>query len=69
MKKESLTLIIITRILGFPFFVGLAFVGALILFMKWVVNFIRFGGEAIAYTHDMNRKTIQDIFVKLNEKL
>jgi predicted membrane protein len=58
---------IVQRTLSFPFFFGIAFVGASIMFAKWIINFIRFGGESIAYTDKMNRKTIQDVFVKLNE--
>jgi len=69
MNKESITFLILSRTLSFPFFFGIAFIGAVIMFAKWIVNYIRFGGESIAYTDKMNRKTIQDVFVKLNEKL
>lgn len=64
---QSIALIILERILAFPFFFGIAFVWSAILFAKWIINFIRFGGEATAYTNKINRKTIQDVFVKLNE--
>jgi len=67
--RQSIILIIVQRTLAFPFFFGIAFVGALIMFIKWIINFIRFGGESIAYTNKMNRKTIQDVFVKLSEML
>lgn len=67
-SKMKTLFIILQRILAFPFFFGIAFVGALMLFVKWIVNFIRFGGESIAYTDKMNRKTIQDVFVKLNKQ-
>ena len=63
----SIILLVVSRILAFPFFFGIAFVGAIIMFVKWIINYIRFGGESIAYTDKMNRKTIQDVFVKLNE--
>ena len=65
--RESIILLVVQRTLAFPFFFGIAFVGATIMFIKWIINFIRFGGESIAYTNKMNRKTIQDVFVKLNE--
>ena len=65
--RQSIILRVVLRILSFPFFFGIAFVGALIMLTKWIINFIRFGGESIAYTDKMNRKTIQDVFVKLNE--
>jgi hypothetical protein len=60
-------MLVIQRTLAFPFFFGIAFVGAMIMFTRWIINFIRFGGESIAYTDKMSRKTIQDVFVKLNE--
>lgn len=63
----TITFIVIKRILAFPFFCGIAFIGALSMFLTWIINFIRFGGESIAYTDKMNRKTIQDIFLKLIE--
>ena len=65
--RKSIILLVVQRTLAFPFFFGIAFVGAAIMFTKWIINFIRFGGESIAYTDKMNRKTIQDVFVKLNE--
>jgi hypothetical protein len=65
--RQSIILLVIQRTLAFPFFFGIAFVGAMIMFIRWIINFIRFGGESIAYTDKMSRKTIQDVFVKLNE--
>jgi len=65
--RQSIILLVVQRTLTFPFFFGIAFVGASIMFTKWIINFIRFGGESIAYTDKMSRKTIQDVFVKLNE--
>lgn len=65
--RQSIILLVVQRILTFPFFFGIAFVGSTIMFIKWIINFIRFGGESIAYTDKMNRKTIQDVFVKLDE--
>ena len=65
----KIILTIITRTIMFPFFFGMAFFGAVFLFLTWIINFIRFGGEAIAYTSKTSRKTIADVFNKLNEKL
>jgi hypothetical protein len=65
--RQCIILLVVQRTLSFPFFFGIAFVGAAIMFTKWIINFILFGGESIAYTDKMNRKTIQDVFVKLNE--
>ena len=66
--QQSIILLVLQRTLAFTFFFGIAFVGALIIFIKWIINFIRFGGESIAYTDKMNRKIILDVFNKLNEK-
>lgn len=66
-NKESIVLIIVQRTLSFPFFLGIALVGALIMFIRWMINFVRFGGESIAYQKGIDRKTIQDVFVKLSE--
>ena len=54
-----------TRVLGFPFFVILAFIGVMALFFKFVINFVRFGGEAIAYTTLTDTKTIGDVYDQL----
>ena len=68
-SKTKTILTIITRTIMFPFFFGMAFFGAVFLFFQWIINFVRFGGEAIAYTRKTSRKTIADVFDKLNEKL
>ena len=66
--KEPILFTIITRLFAFPFFSGIALVGAIIMWAKWVINFVKYGGESIAYTDRMNRKTIQDVFEKLTEQ-
>jgi hypothetical protein len=60
--------LILTRTLGFPFFFVLALIGVLFLFGKYMINYVRFGGEAIAYTAKTQRKTINDVFIKLTEQ-
>ncbi|MFA5638693.1 MAG: hypothetical protein WC961_07435 [Anaerovoracaceae bacterium] len=59
---------ILRRILAFPFFAGLSLIGALSLWLRWMFNFILHGGEAIAYTDKMSRKTIKDVFERLMEE-
>ena len=66
-SKTKIIVTIITRTIMFPFFFGLAFFGAIFLFVTWIFNYVRFGGEAIAYTRKTSRKTIADVFNKLNE--
>jgi hypothetical protein len=71
MNKEQNLLsigIVVQRIFAFPFFAALAFIGAMSMWFKWIFNFAKYGGESIAYTDKMRRKTIQDIFMKLTEK-
>lgn len=63
--KQNIVFLIFTRALCFPFFTGLALVGALIMFLTLTKNFILHGGEAIAYTEKDGRKTIQDVYHKL----
>lgn len=68
MKKAGKTiLIVLSRTLGFLPFAGLSLVGAFILWLRWVVNFVWYGGEAIAYSDKVARKTINDVFLKLVE--
>lgn len=70
MKKEStvvIIIIIIQRVLGFPFFAGLSLVWAIIMWIRWMCNFVWYGGEAISYTNKTSRTTIRDVFTKLQE--
>lgn len=66
-KKAWSIGVVVQRIFGFPFFAALAFVGAMAMWLRWIWNFAKYGGEAIAYTNKMSRKTIQDVFQKLME--
>lgn len=59
---------IFTRIIAFPFFAAISLIAAIALWIKWMWNFGKHGGEAIAYTEKMRRKTIQDVFEKLNNE-
>ena len=68
-SKTKIIATVITRTIMFPFFFGWAFFGAIFLFVTWIFNYVRFGGEAIAYTRKTSRKTIADVFNRLNEKL
>lgn len=58
---------IIKRIVGFPFFIILAALGALISFLKYVKNYILYGGEAISYTHKNQPRQIIEVYNKLVE--
>jgi hypothetical protein len=60
--------IIITRTIGFPFFAALSLIGALRLWVLWIINYTRFGGEAIAYTDKDERKCINDIYHEIKKR-
>jgi len=66
--KKTDTGIILLRIAVFPLFAAASLVSAIAMWLRWIWNFARHGGEAIAYTDEMNRKTIQDVFEKLNNQ-
>ena len=59
---------IFLRISGFPFFVCLALLASLYLWVKYCINYARYGAEAIVYTNDHQRKTIKDIYDLIEEK-
>lgn len=56
------------RAVALPFFAGIVLISVVVLYFKYLINFIRFGGEAIAYTHKNERKTIRDIYNKLENE-
>jgi len=58
---------IINRLTGLPLFMILALFGIIILWFKYVINFITYGGEAISYTKKTQRKTINDVFEEVQE--
>jgi uncharacterized membrane protein len=66
-SKTKIIAAIITRTFFFIPFLLIAFFGAVFLFLTWMINFIRFGGEAITYTRKTSRKTISDVYNKLQE--
>jgi len=57
----------ILRILGLPFFSAIALIYCIIQFFVFVINFIRWGGQSIAYTRHVNYKTIADVYLKVEE--
>jgi hypothetical protein len=57
----------IKRIISLPFFAVFVLIAAIALWVKYCVNFIKFGGEAIVYTNANQRKTILDIYERLEK--
>ena len=60
--SKPLLLSIFIRMIGLPFFIILSLIGAIVLWLKYIKNYIIYGGEAIVYTHKMNKKTITDYY-------
>jgi hypothetical protein len=70
-RKRTSRANIFLRIAGFFPFAVLAILFSFSLFVRYLINFIRFGGEAITYTHKNQRNTIEDLYQELkknNEK-
>lgn len=55
----------VKRIIYFPIFLCFATIAATFVLVEWLVNYIRYGGEVIAYTED--RKTILDVYNKIKQ--
>lgn len=63
MKNKILTYFY--RILGLPFFIITTFIHLNKLWFTYMYNFMKYGGESIIYTHKNMKKTIFDIYNKL----
>jgi hypothetical protein len=55
----------IIRPIALPFFSAIALIGALIQWAMYSINFLRFGGEAIAFTKKQRGRTITEALNKL----
>jgi hypothetical protein len=58
----------IKRLLGLPFYMGLLAIGMIWQFVLKSFLWMKYGGEAVNYNDKMNRKTISDVFYKLQDK-
>jgi hypothetical protein len=67
MKNKTSFWDIANRVFSFPFICLTTLIGALLLWLKWMKNFVLYGGEFIAYTKSNTRSTINDIFKKLED--
>ena len=68
MKIALLILTIVSRILAFPFWSLLALVGCLILWIKQMIYFVRYGGEALVFSEKNECKKVNDIYWLVKEK-
>ena len=55
------------RTIGLPVFATMGLIFALLTYLKYLVNYIRFGGESIAYTHAAQPTTINDLYKELTK--
>lgn len=68
-KAPKVTVLdIIIRIIALPFYSGLSLIWLFNLWIKTCYNFISFGGEAIAYNNQLNRKSLTDVFFQLKKQ-
>ena len=58
---------LISRIIALPFFMGMALIASLGTWLLWSFNFLKYGGEAVAYTEKSRPKSILDVYHKLKE--
>ena len=56
---------IIRRIISFPFILCVSLLMMFITWVKYMINFVRYGGEGIAYPE--NSKMIIDVYEKVQE--
>lgn len=63
--EDPMLVVFIIRVLGFPFFLGLAIVSSVVLLIKFCYNYINHGGEAISYTQKTQRHGIEDVYQEL----
>ena len=54
------------RIVAYPGVLIVITVGILSLWVRMQVNFLRFGGEFMAYTAKVNPKTISEVYLMLS---
>jgi hypothetical protein len=57
------------RALALPFFIIISLIGAIRWWTSFIVDYIRWGGEAIKYTKRRNIKTIEDVFDKVRDNV
>lgn len=57
----------VLRVLALPFFIGLMVISSVFALFIKSFYWVKYGGEAVNYSDKMNRKTISDVFYKLNE--
>lgn len=68
-QDHKITLVeIIVRIIAFIPFSVTVLIYFITMYLKYIYSFIRYGGETVNYTKNMNRKTITDVFMELKKQ-
>lgn len=57
----------VLRVISLPFFIGLMTISTLWSILLKSYLWVRYGGEAVNYNDKMNRKTITDLFYKVED--
>lgn len=57
------------RLIVLPFFSAIGLVYCLVMWGMYTYNFLRHGGETLAYTKRTKPKTIADVYLKLEDLL
>lgn len=59
---------IVKRIIGSPFVLCIVLIANILLSFKVTLNFLKYGGEFIAYTNKNERKTIASVYYAISKK-
>jgi len=58
---------IIQRIISLPFIMCLLLIPIVVLYFKWMKNYLLFGGEVIAYEDKNEGESIKDIYFLMKD--
>ena len=58
----------IKRIAGFPAFLFLAITASVFLLIKYMVNYVKYGGEAIAFKSKDEPESVRNIFDRIKRE-
>ena len=59
----------IKRIIALPFWIGIISIHLIFLWLKFIVSFVLYGGEAIAYESKNSPKKISQVYYKLEKEM
>lgn len=59
---------LIPRLLSLPFMVFILLIPIVILYFKWLKNYILYGGEIIAYEEKNEHQSIKDLYFLMKDQ-